>query len=136
MPQLDLISFFNQFIWFMLFFFIFYFLFLNNIIFYFGSCLKIRNKKLIAAWDFTKTFNLDSSFFSENYNTFLKESSKISIISLGIAFTSLNFEIQKAKTFNLNKNKKNSNQKFLTNFSNSTALFSNINKYFLIFLEK
>jgi len=127
MPQLDLVSFFSQIFWFLLFFFTFYFIFLNKVVFYFGSCIKIRNKKLIKSSSISTEFKDEITQFSNNYNTLFKDSIQISTSSFTQSFVSLNNQMQDISKSSLNK--KVTNQNFLKNFGSFIAIKKLINKY-------
>jgi hypothetical protein len=127
MPQLDLVSFFSQIFWFLLFFYSFYFIFLNKVVSYFGSCIKIRNKKLIKSSSISNSFNSETVNFSNDYNNLFKNSIQASTFSFTQAFTSLNSNLKKAELSTLSKKK--TNKGFLKKFGSFIAVKNLIKKY-------
>ena len=130
MPQLDFISFFSQIFWFLLFFFIFYFIFLNKLVFFFGSCLKIRKKKLVQSDQRAIIFVKESQSFGADYNELLMTSIKISIVSFSKAFSILDLDLKGQESSQLNLKK--TNIRFLTIFGSFVALHNFLPKYFLV----
>jgi len=130
MPQLDLVSYFSQIFWFLLLFLTFYFLLYNKVIFYLGSCIKIRNKKLIKASSNSDQFSNEIINFSNNYNKLFKNSIQTSTFSFTQSFIVLNANLKETETTSLNTTGTLRNIRFFTIFGSFIAIKDLIIKYY------